>query len=732
MCLECKARRVVKQRRSYGDDSVGRFTDGGSVHFSGETRQERHEGKRYQQTIRTKDGPGLAAWDRGAQDANERSYQPMGSDWTAPVSSNGDSSSASEAPSQSTLDNAGAGENRFLPGRKRYAPLEEAPETISELGDSSTAHRDRFMRRSRAHTMDYKAELPRALLRHEADPMIACLATADEVHDLEFLRSIPSTTYSEIIRTVDPSHFVSKLGKLHQDLSPHMADKLHLAPMWSVAMEYVYTLLQVLYIRRSAGIKPTFSDYMLLLRSARDLGNRAIGITLWNMLLKDGFTPNTTCYNYYMSTVIWNGIHSAGPRRKDRVIPFNMMQRSTGRNARWRKYLVGGPEGIRQKTMSIFDKMRAHGTVANEESFRILVTAAAREGDLSVLKTVLNRVWGIDVDAIMSGKDENKIVPKRIPRHSPLMPTSQLLFTVAHAFGINNDIPCALRVVDFIARHFDLEITPDVWHHLLQWTYVLSVERSGTAGRGGRRQGQLPKKSVQSLWNTMTSRPYCTKPTMSMYNYLIGSLAQQGLSGDIEMRMNEAYALFWEHQSSAYRAFGALSEQTHRKADGLEHQSIDQLRRDWELCEVTRRRDVWWLKRWVRRYMYSLSFGREGDYRDKRFAYDLPPFMWQWRTYLPGDIFYETTTGFVEFVSRSEEEMVAAHAGRVRRMKHRRAVMYHARRRIGQRWLDKNKYAVPKRFQRWLDQNRNAVPKRFQLYVASLSDNSRKISRIAM
>lgn len=172
--------------------------------------------------------------------------------------------------------------------------------------------------------------------------------------------------------------------------------------------------------------------------------------------------------------------------------------------------------------------MLKDGAVANEESFRIVMTALAREGDLETVQSILHRMWNINVDGLRKGKDEEALKPKYMDPSNPLRPTANLLFTVAHAFGINNDIPIALRLVDFIARHYDLQIPRETWEQLFEWTFVLSLPRTGVKARtDGTREGELPQQAVANLWNTMTGTAYLIKPTMGMYNHLMRNLQME-------------------------------------------------------------------------------------------------------------------------------------------------------------------------------------------------------------
>ncbi|CAK3864157.1 Hypothetical predicted protein [Lecanosticta acicola] len=703
VCAGCTARRdsaFKQQRRSYGDDSL-RFTDGGgSVLFPGEGEHEHNDDKKARQNTKPESWTG-SSWEFENQGKKELGSQR--------IQDGPESRTFQEGAFESSYTPLGANERdegeQDLEQDGLWEPFEpfdgrQEPGTSDSVfaADGFNAPDPRDML-----DIDYRAKLSDALLQEEADVVARCLFAAYQANDLDFLRSIPPTTYSEIIRLLEPSHFVAKVGRVHVDFSSKTAAEIGLMSMHKVAREYVSVLQSVLGVRRSVGIAPTFADYTILLRSARDLGNSKMGSFVWHALLNDGHVPNTMCYNYYMSAVVWNGIHSAGSRQTVRVIPYNMEGRAREkRRSKFWNYRVG-EGGVRQQTMEIFNKMLTNGVVADEESYRILITASAREGDLATAKSVLKRVWGIDVEGIMAGTDEKSIPPKQIPEHSPMRPTEDLLLTIADAFSINNDIPSALRLVDFVARHFGLAITSDVWARLLQWTFILSLPRTGTDRLGRRTTGQLPLSSVLSLWNLMTGPPYSVKPTMSMYRYLIKNIFHRQSSDWLADKIIAAEPLVRSSREMAGKRLRDVQGYTRARSKGFlrrsqEPRSLERLRNSWQFADLIRRRDILWLRRWVRLYLGTVNRNGARDTRRQHSAYRLPLLLWQWRAILPERIEYETPTGFVMFRIRSEEEIVASHKRRLYLKELRAYLLAAIPKYIGHQWFDRPKSGgIPKR-----------------------------------
>lgn len=549
------------------------------------------------------------------------------------------------------------------------------------------AHGPPSLRPSKTDEMldiDYKVELPFAMLKGEADLVIRCLFAAFHANDREFLREMPATTFTEIIRVLEPRHFMSPLAAAHLELSAAMAEQLGVAPMREVAYEYASVLKEVVSIRR--GIRLTLSDFKALLRSARDLGHKKFAIMLWDLLLAEGYTPDTKCYNLYMSAAVWNGVHSAGGRKRIRVIPFNISSRQKEHPKNYFRSFRVGAGGVKEATTTIFNEMHADGAVPDEETFRILITAASREGDIATVKSILKKVWNIDVDAVVAGEDESTIIPKSLPTYSPLHPTSELLFVLAQAFGTNNDIPTALRLVDFVARYYNFPITQDVWSQLFEWTFVLSLPRTGTDRKTGANAGKLPQDSVLKLWNTMTSEPYSIQPTIRMYNLLIKNLFRRGMSSEIAQKMREGRGLYFLHQRQTNHAWDKLQFKLRQEYPSSE--KVEKLRHEFEAADLVRKRDLIWLTRWVRLWLGSFRRSHREAYKEQRTARELPGLLWEWRRHAPTIVKYETPTGFVNFRIRGEGDIKRFAEERLEHRTGLREVMRGAERYVGERWVE--------------------------------------------
>ncbi|KAK4541024.1 hypothetical protein LTR36_008393 [Oleoguttula mirabilis] len=745
VCKECRATKVVvQQRRGHGDDRSRLPAD----QYMFPTKELREDGENKRMNNRIAEGRGKAQpqfahrdrWEssRGDDRVRVRSLagaladtgdnaeaRKDGAMWSA---QDGDRTSPQESAQNSlwerfeqVQDDATDTEvTEVADDSDRTAPQDDAQNALWErseqVEDDETITEadqvaDDFAVDTSARTfglhaerdasllnLDYAAKLPEALLKCEVDMVARCLLAASQANDLEFIRSLDEATFSQVLDVMEPVNSIDKLASAHLEISNAMVRQLGIASMQKIAWEYYNLLMEIVAIRRSAGIKLSRANYAVLLRGARDLGNRVMAGELWRKLQRDGNVPDVECYNYYMAVVVFERQHNASARHKLRIIPFHMLARKSAyRGDAFRGYRVGGDGGVKAKVVGAFGHMLKSGVVANEESFWVVIMAAAREGEMSTVKAVLRKVWSIDVDALVAGKDAAEIRPKELERSSHLYPTSNLLFAIAHAFGINNDIPTALRIVDLVARHYKLTISQEVWSQLFEWTFVLASPRTGAKSRvDGTKTGQLPLQSVMNLWETMTGAPYLVQPTMGMYNRLIKNLFSRDKTPLVIEKMEEGRRLYHDSSIRAKQLWTALEsdiilfEHNPSVVDSLEHS-----RDDWEHAELIRKRNLFWLKRWLRLLLATMR-SRVGIDMSADWSFrHIPRLLWEWRHYAPRHVSYETAGGIVEFDIRSQEDIdaqtIRAAGWKVNQLK----VLGRLPKYVGHRWLTEGMRLLP-------------------------------------
>ncbi|KAI9876868.1 MAG: hypothetical protein M1830_005431 [Pleopsidium flavum] len=488
----------------------------------------------------------------------------------------------------------------------------------------------------------------KALREQDHDQLLRAFLEAST--DSEYVRSIPSTTFTEILYLLEPKYFVEAYKDVHYDLSSAYVQQLGIRPIQTFFADFVGYLQEIISKRREGGHVLGIVEYKMLLNCARSVSDKETATAVWNDMRKDKVQPDTVCYNHYLEVKCWSGAYLPAQRPRLRVIPYNMVMRSgKERREEFRGYQVGNPWGLKLEIVRLFDGMVREGMLGDEKTFALMMTAMGREGDLKGVESILKKVWGVDVTKLM---EEDEVALEGVnpyPTTSPLRPTTQLLFTIAHIFGSNNDIPTALRLVDYVSRQYSLQIPRSVWSHLLEWTFVLSERRYGPRRTDGSYLGRLPLQSVASLWDTMVSEPYNIQPTMPMYNRYIKNLNIRQMVKPTIQKMREgkhlyqdayrAYRIALRQYVIALRSYGEYSQSSNTRI------GIYSLQRKLERARMRRARDYTFLKRWVRlllgntrwNYDWSRSWERRG----------LADAIEEWRPFLPARVTYPIRGGIV-------------------------------------------------------------------------------------
>ncbi|MCJ1290706.1 hypothetical protein MMC34_002248 [Xylographa carneopallida] len=339
---------------------------------------------------------------------------------------------------------------------------------------------------------------------------------------------LPGTTFIEILRAIDPGKFLDQYKDIFHDFQTYRVGHL---PRGVRSLEQVFAHFGAavkLILSRWRGVDRSFGivEYRLLLKIARTVGDGKMAKAIFDNMRADRVQTDTLCYNYFFEARAWSRGFDSRERWKFRVIPRNIDLRQTGKaqKARGFRGYEAGYHGIRDETIQYFDRMRLSGIETDVDTFGQLMLAMAREGDIDGVNFVLNRIWDVAVDSILREDDSSLLFENQLAPSSPLYPNQNLLFTIAHIFCINNQVPTALRVVDVFSRKYAVEINMKTWEELFEWTFVLATRRYGKAKDDGSELGQLPLASVENLWATMVAEPYNIKPTMPMYNRRIRTL----------------------------------------------------------------------------------------------------------------------------------------------------------------------------------------------------------------
>lgn len=482
--------------------------------------------------------------------------------------------------------------------------------------------------------------------------------------DAVLFRLIPQTAFSEILRCLDPKNFVGRHVNLFQEININRNSiyiplkSRRVDQLMEYAVHFMTRIGLILSARQKAGFPLGMQEYKYLLRCARAIGDPTAAENIWAIMQDEKLKLDTECYNLYIATKTWSDLWHPTFQHRVRVTPSHLLLRQWDNPPpRLRGHKVGKDTGIKAQVTDSFNKMVQDGIIGDEETFCTLLLAQAREGDIAGAKAILKRVWSIDVNGLMEHGEEIVREVKQYALDSPFRPSETLLMTVAHSFSINNDVPMALRLVDFVSRHYSIPVPEEVWVELLERTYYLSIRRSKKDELKGNDIGQLPGESVLKLWNTLTAEPYNVKPTMWMYDRLIMRMLDRVHHDEAEAKMWEArrkhatLVINYHKRIRNYRRFRQRSTTNSRSRSLLLMER--NLRYEYGLIHLSRQ----YIRRWVRKYV---ARGKKLLYTESPlltspyfFARCIPAFQLRWYSYLPNKLRYETPTGFVSFVTGS-------------------------------------------------------------------------------
>ncbi|QQK40392.1 ATPase expression protein 2, mitochondrial [Penicillium digitatum] len=337
---------------------------------------------------------------------------------------------------------------------------------------------------------------------------------------VELVGLLPPAVFIKALHLLSPAHFVIPYRDLHHTLHGWGVLMLGLKTLEAMFDDFTRDLLTIIQYRTVAGYPPQLAEYTHLFNCAQAMGNGPLVNALWDGMYANDVTPDTVCYNHYMSALVWNHCYVGKEAYHTRIIPHSYKKRRMiDPNPGWRGYATAW-NSVKGTVLDIFSQMSQDGLTGNEQTYINILLAAARVGDMEATKSTLKTVWNVDVDAISAERD-NSMLPPVTPYDtwSGLYPTEHLLFAVAHAFGTNNDMYAAMRTVDFMASSYNINISAKVWSELLERTFTLSKEHKRRQAEDGR-TGQVPRDMVRDLFEILTTEPYNVPATLQMYRFL--------------------------------------------------------------------------------------------------------------------------------------------------------------------------------------------------------------------
>ncbi|KAI9671387.1 MAG: hypothetical protein M1831_004296 [Alyxoria varia] len=489
------------------------------------------------------------------------------------------------------------------------------------------------------------------------DTVVQALANAREDHD--YLRSLPPTLWSSILRSLDPEEWGIPIHRVHRSMSATAVKN-------TVRQTYDFARLfsNVVAIRRDAGLRLELPDYRILLSHAARIGNRRMAQDLWSDMRRDRVKPDLQSFKSLLDATMFDEeMRLAQGKGASYNIPWHD---EVPRATPIRKFLHAHSEEMMQifRTLTEGEKL-----IPDTHVLCSLMTSLAHDGHIEATSELLQQYWGINVSALTNGRE---ISVRQLPASHPLYPKPKLLSTVADAYGLHNRLPVAYGLVDTISKQYDIPIMHNTWFSLLEWTFLHSMHE---AREEKRRQfanplqlSRLPQVMQAMVNADSDSQKSERQPSIDMLHLYFKNLFPQRVRFKPEFleplyagraltlrRVDQARQL----RNSVVEARSFIPGQVNLQTA---LNSVQQLQHKSERAEVEKRRHLGLLSRWVKNVLSSgipdstpLAPERAAELNEW-YLRGLPNFMLEWIGLLPTKFVYQLKSVVVELHVRRPEE----------------------------------------------------------------------------
>lgn len=470
------------------------------------------------------------------------------------------------------------------------------------------------------------------------------------------LRDMSPVEFQSVLIALSPDYFITDIVKLQRDFF-HEASlpKRHLETLPSLFSKFKANVQSIFAQRVRSGHTLGLPEYTYLLDCARAMGDVKMASQVWDEMRHVGVMPDTKCYNHMMEARCWESAYVQEERFKLRNTPWNYINRRASSYQRIPGYrgVSTGAIGTKGNVMALFDSMAANGVLPDGQTFINLLYASGRDADMNGVRTVLRHVWNI-TDNVPDGSDpDESLGTAQKPRDTVVEATGDLLYAIAHVFGTNNDLPSALRLIDSISTTHDIKVPQRVWAHLLEWSYVLSMDRYGKWKKENS-NGSLPRQSMLQLWQIMSSEPYNVKADMPMLNYLAYVQYEKSSIMKFLEIMRQGREHFEDSRRATSRAMADYKDIDAAVASSMSIHSTPppaawyKARRNLVTQRLIYERNKGFMRRWVK----LLTSGARWNLQSGTFLWErekIQNCLVEWQEFLPYSVRYRTKNFEIQF-----------------------------------------------------------------------------------
>lgn len=487
-------------------------------------------------------------------------------------------------------------------------------------------------------------ELYSTLESGQPDLIMAALLNYDSA---ELVATMPQSVFTEAFNCLSPAYFIEPFKALHRPLHPYTVELKQFKSQDAIFNDFVRNLSSIVRVRRSAGSTLGLAEYSHLLDCARSLGDAVMADHIWHSMKRDGILPDIHCYNHYMEAKVWNSAYTGREKYRLRVTPYYYKKRKFGDSG------FGGfgtaTRSVRKEVNDIFDEMTEAGIEGTETTMINLLLASARVGDKTTLRVLLKTIWNVDVD-LLTTHYPGEVT--KYERTSPLYPSGRLLNAVVHAFGSNNDIFSAMRLVEHLSKSYDIEVPHSVWAELFEWAFILS--RRTKTNEKYLEGGPLHTHVLLDLFDKMT-KEHNVKPTVETHTKLAVPAWYYCHVRIFLNQMRAAYQIMDETRRKKITARRMV--ESYLRHPGINGKHIDpRILRSRAFADAVHSYDVLRLQvmqqtSMIERLARLLIF-KTGWIRPNWRAWErqlLPRFLEEWRDFIPDAIRCWTHSGEIQF-----------------------------------------------------------------------------------
>lgn len=493
-----------------------------------------------------------------------------------------------------------------------------------------------------------------ALRREDIHEVMLALGHAEL--DGDYLRTVPRSTWLEIVRLVAPPRGQAGIHRVHRSMNPRQLRQIGYLYKDDISRRTRWLRLLVAVTRH--GSTMGIAEYRLLLEYTARTGSAKMAGVLWASLKRDGVQPDVACFNHYMEALVYDELKRVTQASRN----MDSFPRQEHKFTRITLFKTGVSETISQ----LFREMASLDLPGDTTTFCAFMTALARDGDLDAVNNILKTVWGIDVK-IMSDNEKSVELPMWYEPSSPLYPSTKLLATLATSYGSHNQIPLALRLVDTVAQQYNLPIKGNLYYQLIQWTWMQARYKhpavTGRVRKPRKEVNQTKLATVSDLIDTMIADPEARVPSIETHHLGLRNTIGPFRSKRSFAPLEDAQALYIRAIGNHRSARGAYLRASRGLAGVAKRSALARLRLRMEETERAKRKHQTFLLRFVRIVLTQyvprtwVTDGKKRNQMDVWTTRGLPSFIAKWKTFVPSVVTYRTASGRVHLQVRGAAEI---------------------------------------------------------------------------